>query len=127
MVLGIPAYGYAFRSRTSDSPALVKTDDGGNHGSVTFRSLIHQNALTKMEDGSFQGSGGFVRQWDECSSTPFLYSSDDGQVISYDDPDSVKKKAQFARTMGMGGVNLFELSGDTDEWTLLKAIAGGLS
>ncbi|KAF5344082.1 hypothetical protein D9758_008833 [Tetrapyrgos nigripes] len=124
MVLGIPAYGYAFRRHPS--PAFVKTDDGGDRGSVTFRSLIQQNALQRADDGSFQSSGGFSRQWDECSSTPFLHSSDGGQVISYDDPESVRKKARFAQAMGMRGVNLFELSGDTEDWALLKAMAGGL-
>jgi chitinase len=40
------------------------------------------------------------------------------QVITYDDPESIGLKAAFAKEVGMLGVNLFDLHGDTDYWDL---------
>lgn len=41
------------------------------------------------------------------------------EVVSYDDPESVGMKTVFARRVGMYGVSLFDLHGDTDEGDLL--------
>ena len=74
----------------------------------------------------FTGLKGFVRLWDACSSTPYLRSATAGQVISYDDPQSLEMKATFARYAGLRGVNMFDAHGDTDAGDLVDAIRRGL-
>ncbi|KAH9853558.1 glycoside hydrolase [Lenzites betulinus] len=74
----------------------------------------------------FAGGAGFARGWDACSSTPFLRSAAARQVVAYDDPDSLAMKAQLVRAAGMRGVNMFDMSGDTDEGDLVKALWHGL-
>ena len=146
LVLGLPSYGYIstshaerlrtrsafdsnWQARQSDSVKVVD-EDGGSDSQVQFRQLVKQGALVRSPHGNgsptFSPSGGFERQWDTCSATPFLRSISSGQVITYDDPESLSMKADFARQVGMLGVNLFDIHGDTDDWDLTVSIRKSL-
>lgn len=146
LVLGLPSYGYIstshaerlrtrsdfnsnLQARQSDSVKVVD-EDGGSDSQVQFRQLVKQGALVRsqLENGTptFSPSGGFERRWDTCSATPFLRSVSSGQIISYDDPESLSMKAAFARQAGMLGVNLFDIHGDTEEWDLTDPIRKSL-
>lgn len=102
--------------------AVRVAPESGSEGQVQFRELVAQGALSPDGQGNFNGSGGYTRYWDECSATPFLRSSSAGQVISYDDPVSLGMKAKFSKGVGLLGVNMFDVHGDTDNWDLTKAI-----
>lgn len=101
------------------------SDEGKPEGQIQFRSLVAQNALVPSTTGqktTFAAGNGFIRDWDECSSTPFLRSAEAGQVVSYDDTESLSLKASFVKKVGMLGVNMWEVDGDTDASDLAKAI-----
>jgi chitinase len=49
------------------------------------------------------------------------------QWWSYDTPDTIKAKMAYARSRALGGAFAWELSGDTPQAVLLKAIAAGLN
>jgi len=144
LVLGLPSYGYVYGSNvtrlrtrsmsnvfesvldfdsTLPSPDVKITNDGS--GQVQFRSLVDSGVLVLVPDGdgsSYVGGGGFTREWDDCSGTPFLWSPSVDQVVAYDDPNSLGMKSAFAKETGMLGVNLFDISGDTTDWSLMDAI-----
>ena len=130
----------------------VKSED---EGQVQFRDLVAQGALCPSasasapspssmanatrqehareqapdatgEPGDYDACGGFVRAWDACSNTPWLRSESAGQVISYDDARSLQMKAEMVRAHGLLGVNMFDVHGDTDEWTLVDSLRKGL-
>jgi chitinase len=99
ITLGVPAYGYLQMSSASRliqrrggisprdklphrkassqaheqkraSYVTVYNDGGGtSDGQVMFEELVSQGALTKDSSGEYAGAGGFVREWDGCSST----------------------------------------------------------
>lgn len=145
LVLGVPSYGYisespAERLRTrsafssipqtgrSDSIRVVE-EDGDSDGQVQFRNIVKQGALVRSHANGrpiFSPSGGFERRWDRCSDTPFLRSTSSGQIITYDDPESLAMKATFARRVGMLGVNMFDIHGDMDEWDLIDSVRKSL-
>ncbi|RDB22591.1 Chitinase A1 [Hypsizygus marmoreus] len=145
LVLGVPSYGYVSQSsasslrqradfgirgnrmRSFESRSKVVGEDGGD-GQVQFRALVEQGALLPPSAGSssFDGANGFTREWDECSATPLLRSQSAHQLISYDDPTSLGMKATFAKKMGMLGVNMFDIHGDTDDWVLTSALRTAL-
>lgn len=138
------------------SPIMAANEDGSPaDGQVQFRGLVEQGILQyspqepyegHAEDASADGSGaptrysvngkeidslydgwsGFTRGWDECSSTPFLRSGSADQVVTYDDPLSLGMKAAFVQGVGLLGVNMFDISGDTDQWDLTDAVRKGL-
>lgn len=146
LVLGLPSYGYLSSSsesrlrtrsrskskvdsKTKQKKSLkVVNDDGDSEGQIQFRELVKQGALLySNETGQYEASSGFEGLWDACSSTPYLRSSSSHQVITYDNPFSLGMKAAFAKKVGMLGINLFDVHGDTEEWILLDAIRVALS
>jgi len=131
------------------SPAIEATnEDGGtSNGQIQFRDLVSQGILqytpeeanytqskapTRMTvnghtfNSLYDGWSGFTRNWDNCSSTPFLRSPTADQVVTYDDPLSLGLKSAFASQSGMLGVNMFDVTGDTDQWDLTDALRNGL-
>ncbi|KAH7105665.1 glycoside hydrolase superfamily [Auriculariales sp. MPI-PUGE-AT-0066] len=156
LVLGIPAYGYISRSSatrlrnrrsapdgtialeapnginvvsTPDENGMVtiENEEGGiDGGQVQFRSIVEQGALKTSQESKFVGAGGFKRHWDNCSSTPFLSSVFASQIITYDDPESMRLKGAFAAEAGLHGVNMFDAHGDTERWDLIDAARNGL-
>jgi len=152
LVLGLPSYGYmststASRLRTrakgkqkkvkSHSPGTLKVEneEGASNGQVQFNDLVRQGALIRSVTSetnshntttSFIAGGGFERRWDSCSETPFLRSAAARQVITYDDLESLELKTVFAREVGMLGVNIFDVHGDTENWDLTDYIRRGL-
>lgn len=148
LVLGLPSYGYISKSFATtlqtrsrffarngkgsdvDSSLLQVLNDNGtpDGGQIQFRDLIKQGALVKNTIASgpvYTGGAGFERVWDQCSNTPFLRSTV-GQVVTYDDPESLGMKAAFSKKVGMMGINMFDVHGDTDEWELIDAVRKGL-
>jgi chitinase len=49
------------------------------------------------------------------------------QWWSYDTPETIKTKMAYARSKALGGAFVWELSGDTPDAVLLKAVAAGLN
>ncbi|OCF77373.1 hypothetical protein I204_01361 [Kwoniella mangroviensis CBS 8886] len=154
ITLGVPAYGYLQKSTSSSlkqrrrssfpspphknsnstriqnraSDVTIYNDWGGSSdGQIMFDSLIDQGALV-LQDGEYVGSGGFTRHWDSCSSTPWLKSSSSGQIITYDDTQSMNLKGQFAAQVGLRGCNVFSIDGDWtgSSWPLTDAVRSGL-
>lgn len=115
---------------TADSSAQIQFLELIQAGALqTTTASASASASANSSSGppsSFVGGGGFVRQWDGCSSTPFLTSSSSKQLVSYDDPASLLLKAQFAKQRGIGGVNMFDVHGDTASWDLVDALRSGL-
>ncbi|KAL1661465.1 glycoside hydrolase family 18 protein [Schizophyllum commune] len=119
IVLGIPYYGY--RSKSDNTRLRTRDDDNAQ---VEFRDLVSNGQLVKNTDPNgpaFIGGNGFMRQWDECSGTPYLVSPEAHSVISYDDTESLAMKAKWVKEMGMMGVNTWDVHGDTDDLVLVKA------
>lgn len=115
-------------------PINVTLVDPDGSGQIQFRDLVHQGALLRSpnSDGNatlpgFNPSGGFTRYWDDCSSTPYLRSEAARQLVAYDDPQSLLFKALFAKRMGMRGVNLFDVHGDTDDHVLIRAVTQAIA
>lgn len=128
------SYGYISKSsatKLTERDVKVVSEDGSTQ--VQFNTLVSEGALqitasngSKPWNATYGASGGFTRFWDGCSSTPFLRSSAEDQVITYDDPQSLYMKAAFVKSSGMLGVNLFDIHGDTDAFDLVDSLRYGL-
>jgi chitinase len=122
LVLGVPFYGHAFAK-----VANTTTPDGGIGepftGSPSFSS---SGAMSYRSIAALVGQRTWARQWDEIAQVPWLVNTRDQQVISYDDATSMRAKGAFALEAGLGGVMVWELSGDDASWSLLRALNGAL-
>lgn len=126
-MLGLPAYGYVSHSSANSLRTRAPLPAEGSQ--IQFRDLVRYGVLERSttDPKRFEGANGFVRYWDECSSTPYLRSEGANQIVTYDDGESLGMKAEFVKAMGMGGVNMFAIGGDTDDWELTDAVRERLS
>ena len=71
----------------------------------------------------YGASEGFVRIWDEAAAAPFLWNASSQTFISYEDPESVGRKAAYVRERGLGGLMYWQHSHDPPERLLDAARA----
>ncbi|KAL7417620.1 glycoside hydrolase superfamily [Mrakia frigida] len=116
------------RDRRAASKVTLYNSGGGSvDGQIMFSEVVAQGGLVlDPATNKWIGGGGFTRGWDSCSSTPFITSASAEQVITYDDPDSLSLKGQFALQAGLHGVNSWDMHGDTSSWVLTDALRSGL-
>ena len=106
IVLGVPFYGHAW----SDVPDV-------NHG-LFQKGEPAPNTFTKYGDivanliDPMKPDNGYVRYWDPVSKVPYLYNAEKRIFVSYDDPESMALKAQYAVDHKLGGMMFWDYSGD---------------
>ena len=105
LVLGVPFYGRGWTGVTpgSNGTGLYSTGTGPSTGTWEAGILDYDdlaaNSIPKM-----------TRYWDSTSQVPYLW--DGTTFISYDDPQSIRAKAAYINSKGLGGAMFWELSGD---------------
>ncbi|PLR32891.1 polysaccharide degrading enzyme [Chimaeribacter coloradensis] len=67
-------------------------------------------------------NGGFTRYWDSESRVPYMYNASTKELLTYDDPQSVREKVDFINNEGYGGAIVWDLSGDTPDHELGKIV-----
>ncbi|KAK4056512.1 hypothetical protein OIO90_002359 [Microbotryomycetes sp. JL221] len=92
---------------------------------VNYWKLLGYAVMVESGDKTV-GVNGYTRVWDTCSSTPFLYDVSRRAVVTYDDAQSLRLKGQLAKQRGIGGIMMWEMSGDTLSLTLTKAWRSGM-
>lgn len=122
LVVGVPFYGRSWSGVTNAGGGLFQPAAGAGPGTWEPGSLdywdIAQNRLPVMQQFVHAEAG-----------VPWLF--DGSTFISYDDPASVGAKAAFTAGEGLGGVLIWELSGDlhgvpAPAGSLLAAVADNL-
>ncbi len=111
IVIGAAFYGKGWVGVDPDNNGLYQQNKGGWPGARYHE--LKDNYINK---------NGFIRYWDETAKAPFLYSSQDSVFITYDDPESVALKTQYALNNKLGGIMFWQLNGDTQQNDLLNAI-----
>jgi len=115
LVIGAAFYGRMWKG----------VEDGGKNG-------LHQAAADRgnttinypsIMQNYFQKNG-YKVYWDDGACAPYLYNGEN--FISFDNTESVRIKARYARSRGLGGVMFWEYSLDSSG-DLLKAIDTGLN
>jgi chitinase len=61
---------------------------------------------------------GFTRFWDDAAKAPYLWNATTSTFITYDDPESLKAKADFVKLRHLGGIMYWEHSNDPTEQLL---------
>ena len=68
---------------------------------------------------------GWNYQWDEVAKCPYLVKEDQSRIITYDNPESIQFKCQYANERNLGGVMVWALGYDniTSDESLTSAIS----
>jgi len=112
LVVGMPFYGRGFTGVPAENHGLYQPFTG------TTSALYHRIVRDYLPI--------WERHWHEEAGVPWLYDPTSGTMLSYDDPESLGRKADFINEQGLGGAMFWELSGDDAELSLLTAIASRL-
>lgn len=107
MVLGLPLYGYIYRGVNSQSNGLYSTFTSAE--AISFDSLR----------ASYLDSFPYQQFRHQDAQVPYLYGNN--TFISYEDSISISAKVKFAKSMGLGGIGVWELSHDTSSDLLTSA------
>jgi chitinase len=112
IVVGVPFYGRGFTGVPNENHGLYQPFDGTMGADY---HTIKADYLPKFQQ--FRHSQ---------SEVPWLYDAASGTMLSYDDPDSIARKAEYVKEQGLGGVMIWELSDDDEERSMLTAISSRL-
>ena len=111
LVLGVPFYGRGFKLTGDAADGLFQPysapADAGDWRSIKQRYL---------------GQPGWTQHWQPQAQSPWLYNAAEKIMISYEDPRSIALRAHFARSQGLRGVFMWELTGDDAQGSLLRAM-----
>ncbi|SFC31876.1 chitinase [Zunongwangia mangrovi] len=103
LVIGVPFYGRGWKKVAPKNNGLYQSTSGQSF-SLNYTAL--KDSLR---------TGKYHRYWDETAQAPFLWNAKDKIFITYDDPISLKKKAEFIKTKNLAGVMFWQYHADDGE------------
>ena len=103
LIIGAPFYGRGWKKVNPKNNGLYQPAKG-----QTF-SLNYSSIKDSLRSGKYH------RYWDEAAQAPYLWNAKDQIFITYDDPVSLKKKAEFIKTENLGGAMFWQYHGDDGE------------
>ncbi len=109
--MGIPFYGHKYNNVPSGSNGLYQTFSGGSDVSYSQAAAL------------LSGQG-YTRYWHADAKVPYLFNG--SSWISYEDPESIGYKADYATAQGIAGTMVWSLGMDTADHQLLRALHDGL-
>jgi chitinase len=111
IIMGVPFYGQGWEGVPDVNNGLYqKTGGETRYG--------RYNELKAMKE--------FRLFRDKETQALWIFNPKAGVFWSFDDPTSLSVKMDYVKRMGLGGVMFWELSGDDEDSSLLKAIYNGL-
>jgi chitinase len=103
ILMGLPFYGYSWTQVEVENDGLFQEGEAVKQD----RAYHHIREI----------SSGFETYRDELSQAPWLFDGD--TFWTYEDPVSIRFKASYAAHQHLGGLMIWELSGDTEDAELL--------
>jgi chitinase len=116
IVLGVPFYGHGWQGVPDVNHGLYQTGAGAAPGTWEAGSEDYKVLKAKLE------AGVFARYFSKKTKNAWLYDSLNHVFWTYDDPQSLKAKAEYVEDQHLGGVMFWELSGDTPDGELITVL-----
>lgn len=89
-----------------------------NSGTWQWKHLLDQGVLSSPTTANAP----WVRQWDSKSQTPWVFNPQTSIFISYDDPQSLKIKVDYAASKGLAGGMVWSLNMDSSDNELISVL-----
>ncbi len=107
LVLGVPFYGYSWKQCGPSNNGQLQECHGNGRGTwedgVLDYSDIEANLINMK---------GYTRLWNDHAKAPYLFNSDTGEFVTYDDVESLDYKIKYLKAHGLGGAMFWEFTGD---------------
>ncbi len=101
LVMGVPFYGFVYKSVSPVNNGLFQTYSGG--ASISYANIA----------ANYLKQEGFVRYYDPLARVPWLF--DGSTFITYEDEQSIAEKAGYVKNSSLGGAMIWELSQDPNK------------
>ncbi|MDR0181549.1 glycoside hydrolase family 18 protein [Lysobacter arvi] len=111
LVLGVPFYGRGFRVKSAQ-----------NHGLYQPYTEPYAAGDWREIESKLLKDPKWTQHWHDVAQTPYLFNAAERVFVSYEDPKSIALRSQLAKARGLRGVFMWELTGDDDQRSLLKAM-----
>lgn len=115
ILLGVPFYGCGWGGVGKENNGLFQPKKSIPKGTW-------EEGRFDYKDLAINHIGKYQRHWHDEAKVPWLFDEKSGVMISYDDPESLKLKAQYVRDKKLGGIMIWELSADDAKGSLLNAL-----
>ena len=109
IILGVPFYGKGWTGVGNANHGLYQTARDASKSPPEYRSL---KELPESADRQFYPKTATCSIWNN------------GEFFSYDCPQALQLKRQYARLHGLGGLMFWEMGQDTNDAELLRTLAG---
>jgi len=119
LVVGVPFYGHSWARVEAENDGMNQPFTGSGPGTWEPGWLDYSDITANHLD--------MPRFWDDEAQVPWLYDAETGIMISYEDPESARLKAQYVVENGLGGIMFWEVTQDTADLALLNAITAVLN
>jgi chitinase len=116
IVVGVPFYGRGWVVVKNAKNGLYQKKDGPLPRGTYEAGVFEYNELAANYIGKYQ------RFWHEEAKAPWLYDEKSRVMITYDDAESLRIKAEYIKKQKLGGVMCWELSGDDRKATLMTSL-----
>lgn len=124
--LGVPFYGRGWKGVPPENNGLYQGDGGVFVDSRAPKGTWSQGGEIDYRMLKQYYLGTWPRFWQAEAQVPWLYNASVGVMVTYDDPQSLAAKADYAKTRHLGGVAIWQVSGDDDQHSLVNALAAHL-
>lgn len=138
--MGIPTYGRSWELEDEENPLSgvppLEADGAGAEGHLTHEKglLSYPEICSLSQNPNNHGTKGLLKKVVDPTKKLGVYSfrnedkDREGMWVGYEDPDTTSNKASYARSKGLGGVAVVDLTLDDfrgvctgDRFPLLKA------
>ena len=113
IVLGVPFYGKWWKGAIPINNGCYQ-ESSGDRGYYSY---------SEIADSLFSDNG-FISYWDSTANAVYIWRQKDSLFVTYDNAQSIEKKAAFVKENHLGGVMFWQYNADNG--TLLEAINANL-
>ena len=124
LVIGVPFYGFTIdtkipiTAKTGQNVPMNTTAIQGDQydtksadpcpGAVaTYSGEMQWRTIKEL--GILQNKNGWKSYWSSVNKTPYAFKASDSQFVTFDDPQSLTLKAQYAKKQNLGGIMMWSL------------------
>ena len=122
---GTPYYSRGWKGVTGGNNGMFGTGTGAATGSWDNpQSPGGQYPYFTLK--TMENANGFVKYRDDYAKTPWLYNAGRGILLSYEDTASLSARCDYINNNGFGGLIVWDISGDTDNFEMTNLAYGKL-
>lgn len=128
ILLGIPFYGYGWRTDSKKPDANTYENTGFTVSYKKAKNLLALSEGQVSEEQIWDGASHIQKFFDDNTLSPYITYEQDGELytIYYEDPQSIAYKLEYARQLDLAGIAIWALGYEDSDREIWQVIADGI-